>query len=127
VTPAWDPAWAIVPGTLAGLVVGLCNGLLITWLGIDPFITALAMLSVVRGVVSIVSNQYNVNIADNSGFLALGWGHLGVIPISVPIFAGLFVVAWFAGAAHDDRAGAPCPGVRTVTYAISGACAALSG
>jgi ribose transport system permease protein len=83
----------IVLGTLSGLAVGLINGVLITWLGIDPFITTLAMLSVIRGVVYIVSNQYNVNIADNSDFLVLGRGHLGVIPISVLIFAALFVLA----------------------------------
>jgi ribose/xylose/arabinose/galactoside ABC-type transport system permease subunit len=137
-----DPIWAIVLGTLAGLVVGLCNGLLITWLGIDPFITTLAMLSVVRGVVYIVSNQYNVNIADNSDFLTLGRGHFGVIPISVLIFAGLFVVAWLlerrttvgrsihalgGNQAAARLCGIPLAGIRTVTYAISGACAALSG
>ena len=57
-----DPVTAIVLGTLSRA----CRRPL-QWpadhrLGIDPFITTLAMLSVVRGVVYIVSNQYNVNI-----------------------------------------------------------------
>ena len=137
-----DPMTAMVLGTLSGLVVGLCNGLLITWLGIDPFITTLAMLSVVRGVVYIVSNQYNVNIPDNSGFLVLGRGHIGIIPIAVLIFAGLFVVAWLlerrttigrsihalgGNQAAARLCGVPLANIRTLTYAISGACAALSG
>ena len=63
-----NPITAIVLGTFIGLVVGLINGLVITRLSLDPFITTLAMLSVIRGVVYIVSNQYNVNIPDNSQF-----------------------------------------------------------
>ncbi len=137
-----DPFTAIVLGMLAGFVVGLINGLIITRLELDPFITTLATLSVTRGVVYIVSNQYNVNIPDGSGFLTLGRGHLGIIPISVLIFAGLFAVAWLlerrttigrsihalgGNQAAARLCGVPLATIRTATYAFSGACAALSG
>jgi ribose transport system permease protein len=137
-----SPLIAIMLGTLAGFGVGLINGLVITRLSIDPFITTLAMLSVVRGIVYIVSNQFNVNVPDNSGFLTLGRGHMGPVPISVLIFAALFAGAWTlerrttvgrsihalgGNAAAARLCGVPDAGIRTATYAISGACAALSG
>lgn len=137
-----SPLIAIMLGTLAGFGVGMINGLAITRLSIDPFITTLAMLSVVRGVVYIVSNQYNVNVPDNSGFLMLGRGHLGSVPISVLIFVALFAAALMlerrttigrsihalgGNAAAARLCGVPIAGIRTATYAISAACAALSG
>jgi ribose/xylose/arabinose/galactoside ABC-type transport system permease subunit len=135
--PGVNPLAAMALGTLAGLVVGVLNGLVITRLGIDPFITTLAMLSVVRGVVYIISNQYNVDIPDNGGFLMLGRGHLGPIPTSVVVFAVLFATALVLErrsihALGGNRAaaylcGVPVGPIRTATYALSGACAALSG
>jgi ribose/xylose/arabinose/galactoside ABC-type transport system permease subunit len=136
------PLPAIILGTLAGLVVGLINGVVVTRLNIDPFITTLAMLSVVRGVVYIISNQYNVDIPDNSSSLMLGRGHLGPVPISVLVFAALFAGAWMlerrttigrsihalgGNQAATRLCGLPLASIRTATYAISGACAALAG
>jgi ribose/xylose/arabinose/galactoside ABC-type transport system permease subunit len=83
------PVTATVVGTCSGLVAGVLNGIVITRLRIDPFITTLAMLSAVRGTVYIISNQYNVDVPDRSSFLLLGRGHVGAIPISVVIFAVL--------------------------------------
>ena len=140
--PGANPVVAVALGTMAGLVVGLVNGLVITRLAIDPFITTLAMLSVVRGLVYIVSNQYNVDVPDNSSFLMLGRGHLGLIPISVLVFAALFAAAWLlerrttigrsihalgGNQAAARLCGVPLASIRTATYAISGACAALAG
>jgi ribose/xylose/arabinose/galactoside ABC-type transport system permease subunit len=100
------------------------------------------MLSVVRGLVYILSNQYNVNIPDDSGFLVLGRGHVGHVPISVLVFAILFAALWLMErrttigrsihALGGNQAAAhlcavPLAGIRTATYAISGSCAALAG
>jgi ribose/xylose/arabinose/galactoside ABC-type transport system permease subunit len=140
--PGASPLLAAAAGVGSGLLVGLANGLIITRLKIDPFITTLAMLNVVRGIVYIISNQYNVNIADGSPFLDLGRGHLLGLPVSVLIFAVLFVVffvverrttigrsihALGGNQAASILCGLPLAGIRTSTYAISGACAALSG
>jgi ribose transport system permease protein len=140
--PGASPLLAIALGTLAGLGVGLVNGGVVTRLRIDPFITTLAMLSVVRGFVYIISNQYNVDVPDRSPFLMLGRGHVGPVPIAVLIFAALFAAAWLlerrttvgrsihALGGNQDAArlcGIPVAAIRTTTYAISGACAALAG
>ena len=137
-----DPLIATLLGTLSGLVVGLFNGLIVTRLRIDAFITTLATLSIVRGIVYIISNQYNVNVPNDSPFLTLGRGHIGFLPISVVIFAGLLAVLWLlerrttigrsihalgGNEAAARLSAVPLAGIRTMTYAISGACAALSG
>jgi ribose/xylose/arabinose/galactoside ABC-type transport system permease subunit len=140
--PGASPVLAVAAGVLAGLGVGLINGLVTTRLHIGPFITTLAMLSVVRGVVYIISNQYNVDVPDGSSFLALGRGHLGPIPIPVAIFAVLFAALWLlerrttigrsihalgGNEAAARLCGVPLATIRIATYAISGGCAALSG
>ena len=129
-------------GTLSGLVVGLVNGIIITRLRIDAFIATLAMLNVVRGIVYIISNQYNVNIPDGSAFLFSGAAtspdaELGP-DLPRPV-CGVFD-RW-SGARRSARSihalggneaaahlcGISLAGIRTATYAISGACAALAG
>jgi ribose/xylose/arabinose/galactoside ABC-type transport system permease subunit len=136
------PLTAAVLGTGAGLLVGLLNGLIITRLRIDPFITTLAMLSAVRGVVYIISNQYNVDVPDGSPFFQLGRGHIAGIPLSVVIFAVLLAVLWLmerrttigrsihalgGNQATAHLCGVPVAAIRTATYVISGAGAALAG
>ncbi len=140
--PGAGPVTAVALGMAAGILVGLCNGLLIARVGIDPFITTLAMLSVVRGVVYIISNQYNVDLPEGPGFSWLGRGHIGPVPVAVGIFLALFVAAMvlerrttIGRSIHaiggNRRAsylcGLPLAGVRTATYALSGALAAVAG
>jgi ribose transport system permease protein len=48
----------------AGLAVGLCNGLIITVLGINPLITTLATVSVTGGLAFSVSNGLTVTLND---------------------------------------------------------------
>lgn len=137
-----DTITATLLGTGTGLIVGLLNGIVITRLRIDPFVTTLATLSSVRGIVYIISNQYNVDVPDGSGFFVLGRGHLAGIPISVVIFLVLFAILWLlerrttigrsihalgGNQATAHLCGVPLARVRTATYAISGAGAALSG
>jgi ribose/xylose/arabinose/galactoside ABC-type transport system permease subunit len=136
------PIAATALGTASGLVVGLLNGLTITRLRIDSFITTLATLSSVRGVVYIISNQYNVDVPDGSSFLALGRGHIAGLPVSVLIFVALFAVLWLlerrttigrsihalgGNQATAHLCGVPLSAIRTATYVISGAGAALAG
>jgi ribose transport system permease protein len=140
---------SVLVGALGSIFIGvllngmaLINGVIITRLRINPFITTLAMLSVVRGVVYIISNQYNVNIPDGSGFLVLGRGHVGHVPISVLVFAlllaalslmeqrttiGRSIHALGGNQAAARLCAVPLAAIRTTTYAISGACAALAG
>jgi ribose transport system permease protein len=50
--------WPLVPAVLAGLAVGMlfgfCNGLLITRVGLPPFIATLGTLSIGRGLIYVL-------------------------------------------------------------------------
>jgi ribose transport system permease protein len=60
----------------AGLTVGICNGLIVTVLGINPLITTLATVSITGGLAFTVSNGLTVTLT-NVGDAPLGndlWG-----------------------------------------------------
>jgi ribose transport system permease protein len=59
-----NPFIAVALGILAGMVVGVVNGLLITRLRVVPFIVTLGMLGVARGVAKWFANQQTVNVPD---------------------------------------------------------------
>jgi ribose transport system permease protein len=53
--------WAIVIGILAGSLVGLVNGLLITTLRLVPFIVTLGMLGIARGVAKWIAKNQKID------------------------------------------------------------------
>ncbi len=71
---------AVLLGTLAGGLIGLLNGFLITVAGMAPFIATLGMLSVARGLVYIITNAVSVFGAPNS-FKVLGQGTIFSFPV----------------------------------------------
>jgi ribose transport system permease protein len=58
----------VVPSALiavsAGLAVGICNGLIVTVLGINPLITTLATVSITGGLAFTVSNGLTVGLTN---------------------------------------------------------------
>lgn len=59
-----SPAGAVAAGILAGGVVGLMNGVVITRLRVVPFIATLGMLGVARGTAKWLAGQQTVNIPE---------------------------------------------------------------
>jgi ribose transport system permease protein len=57
----WSPLLAVAGGIIAGGMVGLVNGLVITWLRVVPFIATLGMLGIARGLAKFFANQQTVN------------------------------------------------------------------
>lgn len=70
----------IACGILTGLVVGCCNGLLTTRIGIPSFLTTLAMMGVARGVAMWVSDTSAIPIMGRSYPFWFGGGNLGPVP-----------------------------------------------
>jgi ribose transport system permease protein len=66
---------AIVFGLVAGGLIGLFNGYIIAKFKINPFITTLGTMSVVRGLVLIVTGGKNISGLDHS-FTVLGQGKI---------------------------------------------------
>jgi ribose transport system permease protein len=58
----WPPAAAVAAAVLAGGVVGVTNGLLITGLRVVPFIATLGMLGIARGVAKWLAGEQAVDV-----------------------------------------------------------------
>lgn len=85
------PVWlAIVAGLLAGPLIGLVNGVLIIKLGLDGFIVTIAMLIVVRGVQTGLSNSRTLQDLP-SEMHALGSTEILSVPLSVWITGFAFL------------------------------------
>jgi ribose transport system permease protein len=85
---------AVILGLAIAGAVGLINGLLITKAGINPLITTLGMLSIIRGLAYIVAGGTGIPIADGR-FEFLGLGRIGKLPVSVVILIALFILGYF--------------------------------
>lgn len=141
-TAAFDPAVAIVAALAVGAAIGLLNGVLIAWLGLQPFIATLATLIAGRGLVYIVSDGANIIVRDPPAwFEAIGSGHLGPVPVPILIAAAVVIVFVFvltqtsfgrhvyAVGANEEAArlyGVNVRRVKILVYVISGMLAALA-
>jgi len=139
---AVDPAVGVVVALAVGAAVGLVNGVLIAWVGLQPFIATLATLIAVRGLVYIVSDGANIIVRDPpSWFEAIGSGHLGSVPVPILIAAAVVIVFVFvltqtsfgrhvyAVGANEEAArlyGVNVRRVKILVYVISGMLAALA-
>ena len=136
-------AIAILVPTLAGVALGLVNGLIVARLRIAPFIATLAMLLALRGLTIAIFGEETVALTEGrDAFVAFGRATVFGLPIQVPIVAAAFVAGFvllrytrFGRAVHaiggsEDSArllGLRVERVKTIVYAISGGCAGLAG
>ena len=80
---------AILIGLLAALTVGFANGILVSKLKINPFITTLGMLSTVRGLLLVLAHGRAVlNLPES--FTVIGQGRL--FGVQYPIYVMLVTV-----------------------------------
>ncbi len=82
---------AIIISLLIASFVGLINGLIVTKLNVNPLITTLAMMTIVRGAALLVTGGKMIVISEKS-FMAIGTGRLLGIPIPIYIMIVLFIV-----------------------------------
>lgn len=94
-------SWGILPAAGAAVVVGgtvgALNGFLVTYVGINPLITTLGMLSIARGVSYVLANGLTIPVFDMQGtqtdaytlFTQFGEGQ--VLGITTPVFVMLFL------------------------------------
>ena len=106
----WIPAVAMLVGVLVGASAGTVNGLLITRLGLVPFIVTLGMMSFARGAAKGIAKQQRIDapvnwISDFTGFnITLAdfnwtWGPFswrGPVATSTAVVVTLFLAAVIA-------------------------------
>lgn len=71
-----------------GCAFGSINGLLVTRIGINPFIATLGMLSIARGSALLITGGLPISVENRINFL--GDGHVGPVPFPVIL---MFIVA----------------------------------
>ena len=87
--------WLAVPaGLVTGLLLGLVNGALITFLDVPPFIVTLGSLTALRGAAFLVANGTTV-INRNINFAWIGNSYVGPIPWLVILALLTVAVSWF--------------------------------
>lgn len=142
------PAWiAVLIGLGFGTLLGAVNGLIITKLGVNPFITTLGMLSIARGLAYLLASGLEGTVASNVPFRDeavnfLGNGYIGPVPVPV-IEMVVLVVAFslflrytvlgrqiYAVGSNEQAArlsGVPVNVVKFFVYTITGLLAAFAG
>lgn len=134
---------AVLAGLLVGALIGLTNGLLVTRVGLPPFIATLGTLSIGRGLVYVLTKGYPVTVPyEYKEFIWLGQGYIWIIPVPVIIMVLLTIVGTiFLGFTTYGRyiyavggnpeaarlAGIPVERVRLLVYVASSTLAALAG
>jgi ribose transport system permease protein len=134
---------AIIVATGLGVLIGVMNGVGVTFLAIQPFIMTLSTMAIASGVALLISNGTPIAFDTSSGMVALlGNGNVGGLPGPVIAFvlvaaAGVFVLRYlpfgrFVYGIGGGLEAARLSGVRTarvliMVYAISGFCASIAG
>ncbi len=134
---------AIIIGLLAGALIGLVNGLVITRLKVEPFIATLAMMIFARGITYLYTGGYPINFKPiPDAYAWLGKGYVGAVPVPAVVF-GLVVLGggWLLKytsfgrslfAIGGNRETARLSGIRVernicITYVLMGVMAGLAG
>lgn len=92
-----NPWLALVVGVIAGLCVGLFNGLVTTKFAIPSFIVTLGMLSILRGATLLITNGWPITpLVESSMFDATGGYLFDWLPVQILwMIAVLLVTGWF--------------------------------
>lgn len=137
----YSAATAIALGLLSGAIVGVINGLIITKVKVNPLVTTLGTMTIVRGVV-LVETQGRVMTGFPQSFRQLGEGAAMGIFYPVIIFLVLAVIAdlllrhsrflrqnYYVGGNEEAArlSGIDVDRVRIVMYVITGMLAAMAG
>lgn len=85
---------AVPAALVTGLLLGLVNGAIITYMDVPPFIVTLGSLTALRGAAYLVANGTTV-INRNINFAWIGNSYVGPIPWLVIIALLTVAVSWF--------------------------------
>lgn len=146
----WSAGWPLIPSIVVGIVVGgvagLANGLIVTRLHVNSFITTLGTLNLYQGITLYISNNVafspSTNLPDYDIYQFVGTSHPFGIPVQIFWLAAGLVLMWvllhrtvfgFRIAAIGGNAVAaraahlPVSRVKVFTFVIAGMLAAVAG
>jgi ribose transport system permease protein len=138
----WGIAPAVVVTLLAGLAMGVLNGLVVVSARIDSFIGTLATGSLFATLVSVLSTSTVFGNQLNGSFSKLATGSIGGIAVPFFLMVGVALVLWFMQkytvtgrriyALGFNERGSSLIGIRTArlkfaTLLVSGVVAGIAG
>jgi ribose transport system permease protein len=142
VNHGWPVALACLAGIGAALVVGLVNVFFVVYFDNDPFIVTLGTMTIVQGVIYIISGDNSVGIVSTSLSNWIFSNDFLAIPLEFYYGLAIFLVVWYvlsftpvgqkALVIGQSREVARLSGVRVIrqrswAYIIGAGIAALAG
>lgn len=90
----WSSWTSIIVVLIVGIFFGVLTGLIVTILGVPSFIATLGMMYVLEGVVLLLTRGTPITGLPD-GYIAIGRGYVGSIPIPVIIVAVIILIGAF--------------------------------
>jgi ribose transport system permease protein len=137
--------WSLLPAaatTIAvGLLAGLCNGLIVTKLRVNPFVATLGTMSAFAGLALIYSKSQPIIVTDEA-FTVLGRGYYFGVPIAIWILLAFLIGGevvlsktvygrqLYAIGGNDEAArlaGLRTELLRASTYVVCSGCSVIAG
>jgi ribose transport system permease protein len=133
---------SIAGGLAVGVVFGSFNGLLVTSVGLPPFIATLGTLSIGRGLMYVITRGIPQTPETPPAFAVIGQGYVTFVPIPVVLLIAMTAVftvvmkktrfGRHVYAVGGNESAAKLSGVRAskvkfIVYALSGLIASLAG
>ena len=132
-------ALAIAITLMIGMLLGTISGLIVSFLNVPSFITTLGLQYALTGAVLLITNSQPIS-GLSEGFVALGRGYIGFIPIPTIVLAVVYVLGAFfikftqfgrsvlaigENAKAAEMSGISVLRVKTLIFTIAGLCTAL--
>lgn len=132
---------ALLVGIIAGSLLGLFNGFVITKFNVPPFVSTLAMLTIARGLTMLWTQGHPIsNLGSSFAVIGTGW-FLGMpVPVwiaGVVVLLAIFITRQtrlgryiYAIGGNENAAilsGISIRNVKLIVYSIAGALAAVGG
>ncbi|MDN3954838.1 ABC transporter permease [Sporolactobacillus laevolacticus] len=127
---------------IVGAIVGLINGVVISYLSIPPFIVTLASMIYIQGLALLITGGYSIGIDGSAWLNAIGQGRVLNIPVSAIIAIVVVIVGWgvltqtrfgtyVIGIGSNEesvrRSGVNIKKIKMLTYMFSGMAASFAG
>lgn len=93
ITSGLDPIVALIVGVLGGFLLGVFNGVLVTFGSMAPFIATLATMTIFRGLTLVITDGNPItDLGDSYLFQLFGKGYFFGIPVPAVTMIIVFIV-----------------------------------